>query len=62
MTEGHGDDVFRYGDRVKYNFSTNIHQNVDHRKLIRHISDLGDIFKNYPEPDQEAWKQCFQKD
>lgn len=26
MTEGHGDDVFRYGDRVKYNFSTNIHQ------------------------------------
>lgn len=54
MTEGHGDDVFRYGDRVKYNFSTNIHQNVDHRKLIRHITDLGDIFRNYPEPEARS--------
>lgn len=54
MTEGHGDDVFRYGDRIKYNFSTNIHQNVDHRKLIRHITDLGDIFRNYPEPEPRS--------
>lgn len=54
MTQGHGDDVFRYGDRVKYNFSTNIHQNVDHGKLIRHIEELGDIFRNYPEPEPQS--------
>lgn len=51
MIEGHGDDVFRYGDKIKYNFSTNIHQNVDHSRLLRHLSNLGDIFNNYPEPD-----------
>lgn len=50
MIEGHGDDVFRYEGRVKYNFSSNIHQNADHSRLHRHLSALGYIFKNYPEP------------
>ena len=29
MIDGHGDDVFRYGGKVKVNFSTNIYQGVD---------------------------------
>lgn len=59
MTYGHGDDVFRYGDRIKYNFSTNIHQNVDHSALIGHLASIGDIFKNYPEPEAESVEELI---
>lgn len=54
MIEGHGDDGFRYGNRVKINFSSNIPQKVDHKKLMRHLYGLGDIFRNYPEPSPES--------
>lgn len=50
MIEGHGDDLFRYGDKVKINFSTNIPQDVEHTELMNHLSKAGAIFKNYPEP------------
>ena len=50
MIEGHGDDLFRYGNRVKINFSSNIPQKVDHSGLMTYLQGLGDIFKNYPEP------------
>lgn len=50
MIEGHGDDLFRYGDGIKYNFSSNIPSSVDHTGLSDHLHGLGDIFGNYPEP------------
>lgn len=50
MIEGHGDDLFRYGDRVKTNFSTNIPQTVDHSGLIAHLSLRSGIISSYPEP------------
>lgn len=50
MIEGHGDDLFRYGDRVKTNFSTNIPQAVDHSGLIAHLSLRAGIISSYPEP------------
>ena len=51
MIEGHGDDLFRYGSRIKANFSTNIPQDADHSGLLRHLHDCGVMFRNYPEPD-----------
>ena len=50
MIEGHGDDIFRYGGKVRVNFSTNIPQSVDHSGLMAHLAAKGDIFRNYPEP------------
>lgn len=50
MVEGHGDDLFRYGDKVEVNFSTNIPQSVDHSGLIAHIAAHGGIIGSYPEP------------
>lgn len=61
MTEGHGDDIFRYGNKIRYNFSTNVYQNVDHRNLIRHIANLGDIFRNYPEPEAKSVEAILSK-
>ncbi len=51
MIEGHGDDLFRFGNRVKVNFSTNIPQTADHSGLMSQISLRGDIIGSYPEPE-----------
>ena len=51
MIDGHGDDVFRYGGNVKVNFSTNIHQGVDHSGLMRHLASCPRLLSNYPEPE-----------
>jgi len=50
MIDGHGDDLFRYGNRIKVNFSTNVPQHVDHSGLLAHLATKGAILKNYPEP------------
>lgn len=54
MIEGHGDDLFRYGGKVKINFSTNIPQTVDHAGLVEHLHGCGAIFRNYPEPEPRS--------
>lgn len=51
MIEGHGDDIYRYGGRVKYNYSTNIVSGMDHRKLISHLSSVMEKIGSYPEPE-----------
>ncbi len=57
MIEGHGDDIFRYGEIIKVNFSTNIPQKVDHSGLLNHLAKAGAIFKNYPEPEPLSVEQ-----
>ncbi|MBD5357609.1 MAG: pyridoxal phosphate-dependent class II aminotransferase [Bacteroides sp.] len=54
MIDGHGDDIFRYGNKVKVNFSTNIHQNVDHSSLMRHLASCPTLLSNYPEPEPRS--------
>lgn len=54
MIDGHGDDIFRYGDKVKVNFSTNIHQNVDHSSLMHHLASCPALLSNYPEPEPRS--------
>lgn len=50
MIEGHGDDLYRYGGKVRLNFSTNIVSCTDHTELIRHLSGIMGIIGGYPEP------------
>ncbi len=50
MIEGHGDDLYRFGDKVRYNFSTNIISGVDHSGLIRHLQSVMSKIGSYPEP------------
>lgn len=54
MIDGHGDDVFRYGDKIRVNFSTNIPQGVTHTGLMSHLFGAGAIFRNYPEPEPRS--------
>lgn len=57
MIDGHGDDIFRFGDKIKINFSTNIPQSVNHSGLLTHLAKAGAVFKNYPEPEPGSVEQ-----
>ena len=50
MIEGHGDDIYRYGDLVKINFSSNIYQHVDLTALKEYMMAHFDAVSHYPAP------------
>lgn len=50
MIDGHGDDIWRYGDKVRYNFSTNIHAAFDHSSLMERLMECQGVVTSYPEP------------
>lgn len=50
MIYGHGDDLYRYKDMVRANFSSNIYQKADMTALKKHLADRLDLIANYPEP------------
>ncbi|MBR7030827.1 MAG: aminotransferase class I/II-fold pyridoxal phosphate-dependent enzyme [Prevotella sp.] len=54
MTYGHGDDKYRYGDRIKMNFSSNIYQRADLTDLKDYLATRLDAIGNYPEPEPRA--------
>ncbi|MDE6437933.1 MAG: aminotransferase class I/II-fold pyridoxal phosphate-dependent enzyme [Muribaculaceae bacterium] len=59
MTDGHGDDLYRYGDKVRSNFSTNICSAVDHTALLEHLAGMGERIKSYPEPTPVSVESCL---
>lgn len=50
MIEGHGDDCYKFGDKVKYNFSTNIISRDSFGKLADYLYNNFYKVGNYPEP------------
>lgn len=51
MIDGHGDDLFRYGNRIESNFSSNVYNNIDHSGLYRHLARCLENVRSYPEPE-----------
>lgn len=49
MTDGHGDDIYRYGN-IRYNFSSNIYGAADLTALEHHLCNHIDAIRHYPEP------------
>ena len=37
MIYGHGDEIYRYGDKVKINFSSNVYSQADYTELKEHL-------------------------
>ncbi len=52
MIDGHGDDIFRYGN-IRMNFSSNICQHANLAALKAYLATRLNVIANYPEP--EAW-------
>ena len=39
MIFGHGDDMYRFGDKIKMNFSSNVYYGADHSALKEHLME-----------------------
>ena len=50
MIFGHGDDTYRYGGKIKMNFSSNIYQKADLAGLKEYLRSHLDAIEHYPEP------------
>jgi threonine-phosphate decarboxylase len=50
MIEGHGDDIYRYGDLVKMNFSSNIFRQADLTPLQEHLASHLGVLGQAPDP------------
>jgi threonine-phosphate decarboxylase len=59
MLEGHGDDIYRYDDLVKMNFSSNVYQHADLTALHEHLKDTLDQIANYPEPQPRSLERLI---
>lgn len=53
MTDGHGDDLYRYSN-IRLNFSSNIYNHLDHSGLDAFLSERIGSVHSYPEPVPES--------
>ena len=51
MIFGHGDDSYRYGDKIKMDFSSNLPGFVDLTELKTYLATRLDVIGAYPEPE-----------
>lgn len=54
MIYGHGDDAFRYGDKIKMDFSSNVYTRADYSGLKEYLMTHFDVVRHYPEPDAHS--------
>lgn len=59
MTEGHGDDIYRYDELVEHNFSSTTYQHADHSELKAFLSEKLDVLNNYPEPQPRSLERLI---
>ena len=59
--EGHGDDIYRYQDLVKLNFSSNVYLHADHTALKEYLAQHMDLISHYPEPYPRELEQLIAK-
>ena len=50
MINGHGDDIYHYGE-IRCNFSSNISPLIDTSPLRQHLASRMELVDHYPEPD-----------
>jgi len=51
MIDGHGDDIYKYGQQIVSNFSSNIYGKQDLSVLQLHLCSCMNLINSYPEPD-----------
>ena len=59
MIYGHGDDTYRYGEKVKVNFSSNIYQKADLTELKQYLATRLDAIGSYPEPEPKELEELI---
>lgn len=59
MLEGHGDNIYRYDNMVKLNFSSCIWQHTDLTALGKHLTGCMSMLRHYPEPTPRSLEQLI---
>lgn len=59
MIFGHGDDTYRYGDKIRHNFSSNIPAFADLSSLKTHLASRLDAIASYPEPEARRLEELI---
>lgn len=62
MIYGHGDSAYLYGDKVKYDFSTNIPGFANLDGLKQHLATRLDVIGSYPEPEARQLEELIARD
>ena len=58
MIDGHGDDIYRYGN-IRMNFSSNIYAHADLSALEEHLRQHIQTISSYPEPSSHALEKVI---
>ena len=58
MIEGHGDDIYKYGN-IKLNFSSNIYPRADITPVIEYLKERLDSIRSYPEPSAASLEKAI---
>ena len=59
MIYGHGDDAYRYGDKIKMNFSSNVYSGADLSALKEYLMEHFDVVGHYPEPEPQELERLL---
>ena len=59
MLFGHGDDSYRYGDKIRMNFSSNIPGFADLEGLKTHLAGRLNVIGSYPEPEARSLEELI---
>ena len=59
MIYGHGDDTFRYGDKIKLNFSSNVFSRADLSGLKEHLMQHFEVVSYYPESEPSTLEKML---
>ena len=59
MIYGHGDDTFRYGDKIKLNFSSNIYAWADLSGLKEYLMEHFEVVSHYPETEPSSLEKLL---
>ncbi len=59
MITGHGDDIYRYDDLVKVNFSSNVYNGATLAPLKEFMAEHIDLLTNYPEPEPRSLEKLI---
>ena len=58
MIEGHGDDIYKYGN-IKLNFSSNIYPRADITPVLEYLKERLDVIRSYPEPSAASLEKAI---
>lgn len=59
MIDGHGDDAYKYGQKITINFSSNVYNHVSHNGLRDYLYRKMDSIRSYPEPEPYSLEKAL---